>query len=207
MTRTLEDSLGWAEHGAKLVHEGLSALDEAAFSAASELPGWTRRHVVAHVAANADAIGNLVHWAATGERTPMYSSPEQRAADIEAGSRRTGDELRRWFDASAARLSEAMAALTPKQWTTEVVTAQGRTLPASESPWLRAREVMVHAVDLGTGTTFADLPSDFLHALCADVIAKRGNVPAVDGPLDQRAAWLTGRPHDLTHAPDLAPWL
>lgn len=72
---------------------------------------------------------------------------------------------------------------------------------------MRAREVMVHAVDLGTGTTFADLPSDFLEAVCADVVAKRGEVPDVDGPLDQRAAWLTGRPHQLTDAPDLGAWL
>ena len=32
-----------------------------------------------------DAVGNLVHWAATGERTPMYASPEQRNTDIDAG--------------------------------------------------------------------------------------------------------------------------
>ncbi len=39
---------------------------------------------------------------------------------------------------------------------------------------MRAREVMVHAVDLGTGAAFADLPAEFLAALCDDVIAKRG---------------------------------
>jgi maleylpyruvate isomerase len=137
----------------------------------------------------------------------MYSSPEQRAADIETGSTRPGDELRRWFDASAARLSAAMNALTTDQWSAEVVTAQGRTVPARETPWMRAREVLVHAVDLGTGTTFADLPSHFLQALVDDVTAQRGHVPDIDAPLDQRAAWLTGRPHDLTDAPTLTPWL
>ena len=207
MARTLEDSLGWAELGAKLVHEGLTGLDEDALSAASGLPGWSRRHVTAHLSANADAVGNLVHWAATGERTPMYSSPEQRAADIEEGSTRTGGDLRAWFDASAGRLSDAMGALTAEQWSAEVVTAQGRTVPASETPWMRAREVLVHAVDLGTGTSFADLPADFLEALCVDVVAKRGNVPEIDAPLDQRAAWLTGRPHRLTDVPDLGAWL
>ena len=208
MARTLDDAIRWAEQGAKLVHEGLEGLDETGFSAPSGLPGWTRRHVVAHLAANAEAVGNLVHWAATEEPTPMYSSPQQRAADIELGSTRTGPDLRLWFSASAARLSEAMSALTPEQWSTEVVTAQGRTVHASETPWMRAREVMVHAVDLGTGTTFADLPSDFLEALCDDVVAKRGDVPeVVDNRLDQRAAWLTGRPHDLTDVPDLPAWL
>ena len=207
MARTLDDSLRWAEHGAKLVHDALAGLDEEALGAASGLPGWTRRHVVAHLAANADAVGNLVHWAATGERTPMYSSPDQRTADIEAGSTRSGDDLRSWFDGSAARLAESMRGLTAEQWSAEVVTAQGRTVPASETPWMRSREVMVHAVDLGTGTTFDDLPSDFLEALCADVVAKRGNVPEVVAPLDQRAAWLTGRPHHLTDVPDLPAWL
>lgn len=207
MARTLDDSLRWAEHGAKLVHEALAGLDAAAFAAPSGLPGWTRRHVAAHLAANADAVGNLVHWAASGEPTPMYSSPEQRSADIEAGSARPGDELVAWFDASAARLADAMAALTPTQWAAEVVTAQGRTVPASETPWMRSREVMVHAVDLGTGTTFAHLPADFLEALVEDVVAKRGDVPEIDAPLDQRAAWLTGRPHDLTDVPGLPAWL
>lgn len=207
MARTLGDALGWAEHGAKLVHETLVGLEEAAFDAPTALPGWTRRHVVAHLAANADAVGNLVHWAATGEPTPMYSSPEQRTADIESGSTRSGDALREWFDASAARLSAAMGALTAGQWSAEVVTAQGRTVPASETPWMRSREVMVHAVDLGLGVTFADLPADFLEALCADVVAKRGEVPLVEGPLAERAAWLTGRPHRLAGAPELGAWL
>jgi maleylpyruvate isomerase len=207
MSRTLQDSLTWVEHGTKLVHEALAGLDDDGVDAPSALAGWSRRHVAAHLAANADAIGNLVRWAATGQRTPMYSSPDQRAADIETGSARTADELRAWFDASAERLAGAMAALGSDQWATEVVTAQGRTLPASEAPWLRAREVMVHVVDLRTGTTFADLPTDFIEALCADVVARRGNVPDVDGPLDQRAAWLTGRPHQLVDVPDLGAWL
>jgi maleylpyruvate isomerase len=207
MARSTDAARSWAEDGDKLVHEALAGLDETAFHAPSGLPGWTRRHLAAHLAANADAVANLVHWAATGERTPMYSSPEQRSADIEKGRTHTDVDLRHWFDVSAARLSEAMGALTPEQWSTEVVTAQGRTVPATETPWMRAREVMVHAVDLRTGTTFADLPPDFLEALVDDVIAKRGHVPEIHAPLDQRAAWLTGRPHDLTDAPTLSPWL
>lgn len=226
MARTLQDCLGWAEHGAKLVHEGLAGLDRTDLDAPSGLPGWSRSHVAAHLAANADAVGNLVHWAATGQRTPMYSSPEQRAADIEAGSRRGADDLRAWFDDSAARLSAAMGALTAEQWPVEVVTAQGRTVPASQTPWMRAREVMVHAVDLGAGTTFPDLPADFLTALADDIVAKRSSTagtPAlllrptdaglprhvagggeptttVVAPLAELVAYLAGRPAAVTTA-------
>ena len=65
----------------------------------------------------------------------------------------------------------------------------------------------MHAVDLDLGVTFADLPEAFLEALCADVVAKRGGIPDVAGPLAERAAWLTGRPHSLPEAPVLGPWL
>jgi maleylpyruvate isomerase len=89
-----------------------------------------------------------------------------------------------------------MGALTPEQWSTEVVTAQGRTVPASETPWLRAREVMVHAVDLSTGTTFADLPSGFLEALADDIVTKRSSTATTPAlllqPTDARPRWSVG---------------
>ncbi|MGW3917401.1 maleylpyruvate isomerase N-terminal domain-containing protein, partial [Streptomyces sp. NPDC005070] len=65
--RTLADARGWAHTGTKLVLAAVADLDEAGFSADSVLPGWTRKHLAAHVAANADALCNLAHWAATGE--------------------------------------------------------------------------------------------------------------------------------------------
>ena len=237
MSRFLDDALGWVETGTVLVRDALAGLDEDGFAGPSALPGWTRKHVLAHLAANAEAIGNLVHWAATGERTPMYTSPEQRNADIESGSQRSGAELTSWFDESAGRLAASMARLTGEQWAAEVLTAQGRSVPASETPWMRAREVMVHAVDLDTGVTFAELPAPFLGALGDDVVAKRsgaGTGPAlkvlatdhavswtVDGAGDQLTvsgsiadvvAWLAGREAPVTTeagtpAPLLPAWL
>ncbi|GAA1858821.1 hypothetical protein GCM10009736_27310 [Actinomadura bangladeshensis] len=149
-----------------------------------------------------------MHWAATGEATPMYASPEERAAGIERGPRMSGAELAEWANRSAAELWTSMGELTEGQWLSEVATAQGRTVPATEVPWLRAREVFVHAVDLDCGVSFGDLPRDFLEALVADITAKRGlgAVPA-DGPLPEVAAWLAGRPHALADAPPLGPWL
>ncbi|WP_116198719.1 maleylpyruvate isomerase family mycothiol-dependent enzyme [Amycolatopsis circi] len=196
------DSGKWVAFGTELFLTHAKELSEP-----SALPGWTRKHLAAHVAANADALGNLVHWARTGERTPMYASPDQRNADIETGSQRPEAKLTAWLQDSARSLESAMAALTPSQWQAEVVTAQGRTVPATEIPWLRAREVCVHAVDLGTGLTFADLPNAFLSALVAEIQAKRGLDTLPDGPLPDVAAYLAGRPHSLTGVPDLGPWL
>jgi len=209
MGRTHADAMKWVEHGTRLLTEQVATLDEQTMSAPSILPGWTRKHLVAHVAANAEALGNLVHWARTGERTPMYSSMDQRGADIEAGAKRSAADLATWLTEAVGTLAASMAELTTEQWHAEVVTAQGRTVPATEIPWLRAREVCVHAVDLGTGATFADLPDEFLSALIADIRTKRGQeldgVP--DGPLPEVAAYLAGRPHSLAEVPDLGPWL
>ena len=207
MARTHADAVRWVEEGSKLLLDAVAGLDDDGFAGPTHLPGWTRRHLVAHVAANADALGNLVRWAATGRRTPMYATPAERAAGIEGGTRMSADELRSWVRTSHEQLGLAMDLLTEAQWCRQVVTAQGRNVPATEIPWLRAREVCVHAVDLALGIGFADLPTDFLDALVADILVKRGGAPSVDGALPEIAAWLAGRPHSLCEAPALGPWL
>ncbi|WP_406275587.1 maleylpyruvate isomerase family mycothiol-dependent enzyme [Nocardia sp. NBC_00881] len=205
--RTHADSLKWVEHGTELLAAQVTMLEEQEMAEPSALPGWTRKHLVAHVAANADALANLVHWARTGDRTPMYSSMDQRNADIESGAKLSATQLAAWMNEAARNSAVAMDALTREQWRAEVVTAQGRTVPATEIPWLRAREVCVHAVDLGTGLTFADLPDEFLSALVADIQLKRGLDEVPDGQLPEVAAYLAGRPHFLADVHDLGPWL
>ena len=194
MSTSLGQSLAWAAQGTALCGRAIASLDEASYGAASGLAGWTRKHLVAHLAANAEAIGRLISWARTGEESRMYSSPAQRTADIEAGAQLPGEELTTWFGRSARELAEAMEALPARAWQAEVVTAQGRTVPASQAPWMRSREVMVHAIDLGIGLTFADLPGGFLAALRDDITSKRGgpHVPDVRGSEADVTAYLAG---------------
>jgi maleylpyruvate isomerase len=236
VTRTRSDAARWMHQGTSLFADVLAGLDDDAFSEPLRLPGWTRRHLLAHVAANADALGNLVHWAATGEETPMYASSAQRNADIERGSHRSPGDLREWVSASARQLAEDFASLTEDQLDSEVRTAQGRSIPAGDIAWLRAREVMVHAVDLaagdGHGVGFDDLPPDFLLALVDDIVGKRsggsgptlrlvpddaakrwtldgdGEPSTVDAHLADIAAYLAGRASALDGSvPALPRWL
>lgn len=218
MTRTLEDGLRWVSEGTALLRRALDGLaTDDALGAPSALPGWTRKHLLAHIAANADALGNLITWAKTGVETPMYSSTGQRNADIEAGAGRPAEELLTWFDRSTGELDAGFASLSEAEWGYPVVTAQGRTVPVSETPWMRTRELMVHAVDLDGGVTFADLPEGFLTELSDEIRAKRAasvqEVPEVDGSHADVTAWLAGREHgpltvaDGSPAPDLGPWL
>ncbi|GAA6525416.1 maleylpyruvate isomerase family mycothiol-dependent enzyme [Intrasporangium sp. DVR] len=205
--------------GTALFRSALDSVTDEQLAGPTSLPGWTGTHVVAHVAANAEALGNLVTWARTGHETPMYSSPDQRNADIEAGATRPAAELREWVNSSAADLEAGLAGLSEQQWQREVRTAQGRLVPATEIPWMRAREVMVHAVDLGGSVGYADLPAEFHAELIDDIVAKRsasadgpalhlaptdderrwdvsgaGEPTTVRGPLGDLAAYLTGRP-------------
>jgi maleylpyruvate isomerase len=190
----------WLDVANTCLWTALERLDDDDFAQPSALAGWTNGHIVAHLHLNAEAIGRLVTWARTGIETPMYASPEQRDTDIKTTSTMPSDALRRLVHDSAETLDRAFDALTAEQWARTVVTAQGRTVPATELVWMRFREVAVHAIDLGTGVTFADLPPDAVAKLVDEIVSNRlgaGEAPAL-------AAWLTGRA-DAGSA--LGPWL
>ena len=189
----------WMAEGTELFLQTLAALSDDELVEASPLPGWTRRHVTAHVHANALAIGRLVHWAATGDETPMYPPGDARDAEIERLTAESPAELRRLVADSAGTLAAAMDDLPDAAWTATVRSRQGQDIPAADIPWMRAREVYIHAVDLGGSTTFADFPADVTTALVVDVAGRRA--ASGDGP--GLAAWLTGR----AAAPTLGAWL
>ncbi len=213
MSRTFEGARSWQKDGTAMLLAAVARLAPEEYDAPSSLPGWSRKHLLAHVAANANALHNLVTWARTGFETPMYASAEARNEAIERGGQLAANEITAWIVESAEELETAMAALTDEQWDAKVVTAQGRIVSAREAPWMRARELFVHAVDIANGSTFADLPEDFLLALRKDIKDKRGSVAEVSGTVADETAWLAGRLYadlsqpDGSPAPDLGPWL
>ncbi|UVJ40044.1 maleylpyruvate isomerase family mycothiol-dependent enzyme [Arthrobacter sp. CJ23] len=165
----LQEELLQARRGTAFFARKLNELSDAALDGGTRLPGWTRRHVVAHVGYNARAIARLVDWAATGVETPMYSSPEARGQEINFGATLSPIALRNLFDHSAVHLSVEWRDLPAEAWSHEVRTAQGRTVPASETVWMRTREVWMHAVDLDNGASFADIPAPVLGRLLQDI--------------------------------------
>lgn len=143
----------------------------------SLLPGWTRRHVIAHVGYNARALTRLVQWANTGVETPMYSSPEARNQEIAYGATLPARALRHLNDHAAVSLNVEWRDTPDEAWRHEVKTAQGRTVPATETIWMRNREVWLHAVDLDNGARFSDVPREVLTRLLGDIV---GNWAAKD---------------------------
>src|SRR5882757_10428629 len=96
----------------------LDTLTDADLRDPSRLPGWSRAHVIGHVARNAEALGRLAAWARTGVETPMYSGPAQRDADIEASAVLPADRLRAELACTAGELAAALDELDEKTWQT-----------------------------------------------------------------------------------------
>ncbi|MDX2546987.1 maleylpyruvate isomerase family mycothiol-dependent enzyme [Streptomyces sp. WI04-05B] len=161
--------LAWVAEGTAAFEAVVQGLTDPDFAQPSRLPGWNRAHVVAHVARNADAIGNLLTWARTGVVTPMYADAEHRAEEIEAGAAQPVADLRTDLRTAHERLALAFDTLPDEAWEEVVRTARGRRVLASEVPWMRLREVWVHAVDLAAGTSFAAIPREVCAALIDDV--------------------------------------
>lgn len=102
----------------------------------------------------------------------MYSSPQARGEEIARGATLIPDSIRNLHDHTLVRLDVAWRDLPEEAWQAEVKTAQGRTVPASETLWMRTREVLLHAVDLDVNAGFADIPTVILQTLVPEIAAK-----------------------------------
>ena len=220
MTAPTEQLDRW-RRGEEHLGTALGRLTDAELDGPSLLPGWTRAHLLAHLVSSADALVGRLTEARTGVAQP---APDDLPGLPPA-------ELRVAVLAATQRLAEAVRAVPDDVWSAQVRTAEGHVVPAAELPWLRAREVWVHAVDLDAGIGFADVPDDVLAAVVDDVFRQwdsRDTVPdvalfagdrewgtgalAVAGTLPAVTAWITGRSDgaDLQAdgpLPALAPWL
>lgn len=165
----LQEALLTVRRGTEFFGRTLNELPDDALQAPSLLPDWTRAHVIAHVGYNARAITRLMKWANTGIETPMYSSWDARNAEIEHGATLPPKELRDLYTDSATQLDVAWRDTPPDAWEHQVKTAQGRSVPASETVWMRTREIWIHAVDLNNGATFDQLPTDVLKRVLQEV--------------------------------------
>ena len=163
--------------------------------APSLLPGWSRGHVLTHLARNADSTRNLLIWARTGIETPDYPNLQARAADIEAGATRTAIELLADLRRSAARLAADFAQMPPSAWEHPVRWTIGGPGPVRWSLRGRLQEVLIHHVDLAAGYTPADWPSPFVAATLANVV--RGFSNRTDAPVMRLHAEDTDHWYDV----------
>lgn len=202
----------------------------------SLLPGWSRGHVLAHWALNADGQTRMLLAAMRGEIAAQYPGGDvQREADIEAGAARPArlilDDVRTAID----RVEAAWHRMPPDAWSRPTAARVG-TRPAWMAVWARLRETEIHHVDLNAGYTHSDWPAEFadlmlprvlptLAARLTDQITVQvevtGRHPAgtdgavtaddlvIRGAASAVLCWLVGRPvpgADLTVSRSGHPW-
>lgn len=150
-----------ARRGTAYFSRMLAQLPEAQLDGPSLRPGWSRRHVVAHVGYNARALTRLVEGARTGTTGRMYESAAERDREIELGATLGGAALRNLHAHAAVHLSVEWRDLPEDRWQVPVLTATGE-VPVAQTVRMRAREVWLHAVDLDSGARLEDLPGEVL---------------------------------------------
>ena len=191
----LADNLALLAHETSLLISTASALDDQTIGVASLCEGWTRAHVLSHIARNADALGNLVGWAVSGIPRAMYDSPDSRDADIVAGASRGAQEILTDLKDSAARFASAASDLAGAPEQSEVEMRGGRVVRGAQLPTLRLMEVVFHHVDLDAGYTFADTDPGFVKraiTIAAERFRTRGQVPSITLHGEDDETWSLG---------------
>lgn len=202
----------------------LAEVDETAARALSGLPGWSRGHVLTHIANFSEAMTRQVDEALAGRLVEMYDGGRPaRDAAIEAGAGRSAVELTSHVRKASAELLAAWSKVD--DWTRPVMHRNSDLAATVYAGW---RELEVHTVDLalepttdGWSQAFCLHLLDFLRPRTPDgihLILDAGDLRwengtgenrVLTGALTDLTAWLAGRRlvHPITgELPELNPW-
>jgi maleylpyruvate isomerase len=171
----------------------VSSLSDEELAAPSLCEGWTRAHVIAHVASSGRALIGLIDWATSGEERRLYASPEARSEAIADLAALPREELLAEVRDSAAAFAGEAERLTGELAALEVKVG-GRELPATSIVALRIAEVVVHHHDLDTAWTIEEAdPDSLLNAIEAVVRAMRAKGgPGMTLVTEERDQWIIG---------------
>jgi maleylpyruvate isomerase len=219
---------------AAALNRTVDALSDDQLAEPSLLPGWSRAHVVAHLALNGAAMTGVADGVGRGEPVAMYESDEQRDSDIEELAQAEASDLRHRLLSATTAFSDAVKAVEEDRWDGVFMRTPGSpTWPAATLVPTRRRELEIHHVDLAASYTRQRWPDEFVAELL-DVVSVD---QATSGPFQVRAIdvgrewsvggrggpvvtgsgadlgwWLTGRGHgdglssDSGELPRLGPW-
>jgi maleylpyruvate isomerase len=201
--RQLNDQLDLAT---QRLLDAARVLPEPDLRAPSLLPGWTRAHVLAHLARGADAMRTLLIGARVGELRPAYASAQAREEVIATSAAQAPRELMTDIADSAMALRTVARQLPDEAWSFQVQILGSKPFPASQLLTRRLVEVELHHCDLGIGYDAAKWPAAFAEAQLPEPMRSqrqdRLNYPpqhyqpppprsaATPGPAQQRAMIL-----------------
>jgi maleylpyruvate isomerase len=155
----------------------------------SLLAGWTRGHLLSHLARNAESHARLFAAATRGEESEQYvGGSATRVSEIETGANGSAKELVSDVRATIYALEAAWASATSTTWSGFGIKSHsdGSRVSISDLVLLRWCEVEVHHADLDIGYTWRDWDPLYVRY-----------------DLDRRVmAWKARKPMGLTTLPD-----
>lgn len=214
----------------------LSKMDESSVAEPSELPGWTRGHVLAHLTGIAKAMARQLEYAGRGEKIELYDGGmEGRTKAINLAAAHSLTDHTASVTAAVESAVAAFDALAPEGWAARIAYRDGTVLDGGLALW---RELTIHASDLGLGygpetwsRPFCEHLFRFLEArvpveykfvlqptgLPPLSLGAGGTSVAITGMVTDIAAWLAGREPSLgslrataaadgVDLPALLPW-
>jgi maleylpyruvate isomerase len=183
----------------------------------SPLPGWTRGHVLTHIARAADSRTRLLTAARTGVDLPQYDDEAHREREIRQGAGRPAADLAADLRTALRRFLRTAADQPDDSWDVPVRWLGGGRRPVHGVVPSMLREVEVHHTDLATGHRPDDWPQVFVArelaatvgelrdspdapsmVLCVDGnqvphVVGEGRQPRVSGSAAELLGWLIGR--------------
>lgn len=215
----------------------VDSLSDEQWGEPSVLPGWTRGHVVAHLALNAEGFNRALDGIQDGKSQAIYDSDGSRDTAIEELATADPAAIRDRYFAATTRLRHTFGALTSDQWEERVTRVpDAPEWPVATLPTFRRREVEIHHADLACSYSAADWPLDFTIGLLDLVVPNHrasdqspaftilatdlnqtwsvgADSPVISGPANALAWWLVGRgdgqglSSDRGALPALGPWV
>lgn len=229
----LLDRLKAAADNVSLKVDGLADADVVV---PTELPGWTRGHVLAHLAHVSNAVARQIEYALRGERIEFYDGGTGgRTQAIEMNAGHAAAEHREYISTALTRAFLVLDALDESQWTLPVSYRDGDVRGVALAYW---RELVIHLADLQLGRgpetwskEFCLYLIEFLSVRVPDGLRLKllpvGLAPltigtgtrtvSISGMLTDIVAWLAGRTPtlgslraeaaaDSVELPTLQPW-
>jgi maleylpyruvate isomerase len=173
-----------------------ASLRNDALLAPSLCTGWSRGHVLSHLARNADALARVCAVALTGEPDTMYASQQERDAEIEAGARRPAEAQATDNLESAVRLAAMLTALGPEHADVLVQRVPGGpAIAVGMVPFMRLRELVFHHVDLDAGFLFDQVAPDVVDLFLSEAVERlrtHDDAPSVRLATPEGQTWVVG---------------
>lgn len=208
------DEIEALHHSDQRAVRTVDSLTDDQWLAPSLLPGWSRAHVVAHLALGGEGFAGALEGLLDGRAVPIYPSDPDRDAAIETLAQAPYGAIRERFFAATAHFRAIAHRLSSRHWEGTVNRLpEGPVWPATDLIGARQREVEIHLVDLGVSYTRADWPDNFCSQLLDQVTGDHADSPESDNfavrATDLGTTWPVGAEHPVVTgtAADLGWWL